>query len=392
MQKRTYKFRFYPSKQQEYELYKFLELARFTYNKQLELKINKYKEENINLTQFDLNNNLIKLKEDNPELKNIHSQILQEINKRIKFAFNNFYRKLKTKENPGFPRFKGRNRYDSITYSQSGFKLNKKLYLSKIGEVNIVKHREIKENSKIKTLTIKKTCTNKWFACFSVEEEIHKKQIKQESYIGIDLGLNHFYADSKGNTIDNPKFLRKLENKLVKSSRKHSRKIKGSKNRYKSRLKLAKIHEKLSNQRIDFLHKESRKLVNNYQNIAVENLQIRNMVKNHYLSKSINDASWNKFLQMLSYKVEETGGKIIEINPRNTSQYCICGNKVEKTLAIRIHKCNKCGIEIDRDVMSAILIKNIAFNNTITTVGTTGSNAWENVSVEASMNQEAQVR
>ena len=116
------------------------------------------------------------------------------------------------------------------------------------------------------------------------------------------------------------------------------------------------------------------------------------MVKNHYLSKSINDASWNKFLQMLSYKVEETGGKIIEINPRNTSQYCICGNKVEKTLAIRIHKCNKCGIEIDRDVMSAILIKNIAFNNTITTVGTTGSNAWENVSVEASMNQEAQVR
>jgi len=125
--KKTYKFRIYPSKKQEKLLNNTLELCRFTYNKQLELKINKYKEDKTNLTQFDLNNNLIRLKEQDKELNNIHSQVLQEVNKRISLAFSNFFRKLKNKESPGFPRFKGKNRYDSITYPQSGFKLNNKL-------------------------------------------------------------------------------------------------------------------------------------------------------------------------------------------------------------------------------------------------------------------------
>lgn len=169
----TYKFRIYPSKKQELILNKTLEVCRFTYNKQLELKINGYKEQQINLTQFDLNNNLIKLKEENKQLRQVHSQVLQEVNKRINYSFNNFFRRVKNKENPGFPRFKSKNKYDSITYPQSGFKLNNKLYLSKIGDVSIVKHREIK--GKIKTLTIKKTNTNKWYVCFSVEKEVQNK-------------------------------------------------------------------------------------------------------------------------------------------------------------------------------------------------------------------------
>jgi len=370
---KTYKFRLYPSKKQELKLNQFIELARFSYNKQLELKINEYKINNKNLSQFDLNNNLIKLKEENKNLTQLHSQVLQNINQRINYAFNNFFRRLKSKENPGFPRFKGKNKYDSITYPQSGFKLENKLYLSKIGKINIVKHRQLEGN--IKTLTITKTSSNKWFACFSAEKEV-KKQNRIENHIGIDLGLKHFYADSEGNLINNPKYLRKSELKLIKTCKNHSRKKKGSKNRLKSRLKLAKLYERITNQRLDFLHKQSRVLTNNYSNITVEKLNIQKMQQNKYLSKSIADVSWNKFLQLLSYKVEETGGKLIEVDPKGTSQYCICGNKVEKSLAVRIHKCNNCKIEINRDVMSAILIKNKAFD----TAGSAEINAWGNVS------------
>src|SRR3989344_5479624 len=208
---KTYKFRLYPSKKQELKLNQFIELARFSYNKQLEL-----------------NNNLIKLKEENKNLTQLHSQVLQNINQRINYAFNNFFRRLKSKENPGFPRFKGKNKYDSITYPQSGFKLENKLYLSKIGKINIVKHRQLEGN--IKTLTITKTSSNKWFACFSAEKEV-KKQNRIENHIGIDLGLKHFYADSEGNLINNPKYLRKSELKLIKTCKNHSRKKKGRKNR-----------------------------------------------------------------------------------------------------------------------------------------------------------------
>jgi len=257
------------------------------------------------------------------------------------------------------------------------------LYLSKIGEISIVKHREIK--GKIKTLTVKRTLTNKWFAYFTVDKEVEHKTIQRS--IGIDLGLNNFYADSEGNLVYNPKYLRKSEERLKLLQRKLSKKVKGSKNRLKARLKVSKLHEKIFNQRNDFLHKESRKLVNNYQNIAVEKLNIKGMTQNHYLAKSINDASWNKFLQLLSYKAEEAGGKLIEINPKGTSQYCVCGNKVEKSLAVRTHKCNICGININRDTMSAILIKKIAFEDF--TVGSTGINAWGNETVVSSMNQES---
>ncbi|MBS3167922.1 transposase [Candidatus Woesearchaeota archaeon] len=379
---KTYKFRIYPNKKQEIKLLETLNLCRFTYNKQLELKINKYKENKVNLTQFDLNNNLIILKEENKELKQIHSQTLQDINKRISLAFNGFYRRLNKREQVGFPRFKSKYRYDSITYPQSGFKLENQLYISKIGQINIIKHREIE--GKVKTLTIKKTSTNKWFACFSVEQESKShSNLTNEETIGIDLGINHFYADSNGNLVDNPKYLRKSELKLKKLQRKHSKKLKGSNNRNKSRLKLANLHELISNQRNDFLHKQSRQLVNNYNTIVVERLQISNMTKNHYLAKSINDASWNKFLQLLSYKVEETGGKLVEIDPRNTSQLCICGNKVEKSLATRVHRCNNCGIEMDRDLMSALIIKEKGINDfSIITVGTTGIQACQRTSIE----------
>lgn len=255
-----------------------------------------------------------------------------------------------------------------------------------MGNISIVQHREIK--GKIKTMTIKRTLSGKWFAVFCAEQQDNLEKSSANKLIGIDVGLYHFYADSNGNLIENPRCLRKSEDKLAKIQRMHSRKKKGSKNRNKSRIKIAGIYEKITNQRKDFLHKESRKLANLSNNIAVEKLSISNMVKNKYLSKSIADASWQRFIQMLSYKVEETGGKLIEVNAKGTSQYCICGNKVEKTLAVRIHRCTKCNIEIDRDVMSAMIIKQLAIKGT--TAGSAESNAWGDVSREMPMNQESQ--
>ena len=358
---KTYKFRLYPSKIIERKLQFILNNCRCLYNTQLEYEKQIYFSNREYANRTDLNNLILDWKIINPNLKNIHSQVLQNVSDRLNKSFSNFFTRVKKGEKPGFPRFKSKDTYNSFTYPQSGFNLNKnKLKLSKIGEINIRAHRKI--NGKIKTLIIKKSPTNKWFAYFSVEETLIKKQ-SNNNYLGIDVGLNSFYTDSNGNKIENPKYLRESENRLIKIQRKFSKKKKSSKNRKKLRLKLAKLYEKILNQRLDFLHKQARELADNYSNIAVEKLQIKNMVKNHYLAKSINDVSWYKFLQLLSYKVEETGGQILEVNAKGTSQYCICGNKVKKSLAVRIHKCNKCGIKIDRDVMSAKLIKAIAFEN-----------------------------
>ncbi|MDI6737130.1 MAG: RNA-guided endonuclease TnpB family protein [Nanoarchaeota archaeon] len=381
---KAYKFRLYPSKKQEFSLNKMLELARFAYNKQLELKIHAYQKENKNLTHFDLNNGIHRLKEAYPSLKEVHSQVLQNINQRISYAFQNFYRNIKTGRKAGFPRYKGKFRYDSLTYPQSGFRLEKKLFISKVGGVAIVKHREL--SGKIKNLIIKRTSTNKWYACFSVEKESVKKLSGEQKSIGIDLGLANFYATSEGDTVEHPRYLRKAEQKLAFSQRKHSRKKLGSNNRKKSRLKVAKLHEKVVQQRLDFLHKTTRRLANNYAYIAVEKLHIQNMLHHPYLAKSISDASWHKFIQLLSYKVEETGGKLVGVNPNGTSQYCICGSKVAKSLAVRVHKCHDCGRNIDRDVMSAMLIKQKAFDGT--TAGSAESNAWGDERMLSSMNQE----
>ncbi|MDP2906460.1 MAG: RNA-guided endonuclease TnpB family protein, partial [Nanoarchaeota archaeon] len=253
----------------------------------------------------------------------------------------------------------------------------------KIGWVNIKLHRNVE--GKVKTLTIKKNCTNKWFACFSIEEEKEIEQHKSDKIVGIDVGLNNFYADSEGNKIDNPRWLRKSEKRLNFLQMQHSRKKKGSSNRKKSKLKIAKLHEKIVSQRNDFLHKQSRKLADDYSLIAVEKLSIKNMLNNRYLAKSICDAGWRRFLKFLSYKAEEAGGRIVEVDARGTSQYCICGNEVKKSLAVRTHKCHKCGRDLDRDVMSAIIIKAIALKNT---VGTAGINACRDVPMGTSMKQE----
>ena len=257
----------------------------------------------------------------------------------------------------GYPRFKAENRYDSITYPQTGFEITDgKLKISKIGEIKLKQHRSI--NGNIKTCIIKKE-TDKWYVSLSVEYACTpiKRSIISKP-VGIDMGIRSFVVTSDGQIIDNPKYLIKQENKLIKLQQKLSSKVKRSNNRKKARIIVAKLHKKIFNQRKDFQHKLSRQIINNYDMLAVEKLKIRNMVQNPYLSKSISDSGWGQFLNMLEYKAEEAGIPFFRIEPKYTSIDCNnCGTKVPKTLANRIHICPKCNIVIDRDINAAINIK-----------------------------------
>ncbi len=283
-----------------------------------------------------------------PFQKEIYSQVLQDVIKRVDKSFKNFFNGF------GYPRFQGMNRYNSFTYPQSGFGLEDgKLNLSKIGDIKIILHREIE--GKIKTCTIKKDI-DKWYVSFSCKIE-KPVQVDIKTEIGIDVELSSLLTFSNGYQIEPPEFLRKSENKLIQEQKQLSRKKKGSKNRNKQRIIVAKVHRKIRNQRTDFAHKISRKLVDSYDRIVFENLQIQNMMQNHHLAKSISDAGWS---QLICFTKSKAGcaGKIIElINARNTSQNCSsCGNSVPKSLSVRTHSCSFCGIVLDRDHNAAINI------------------------------------
>lgn len=345
----NFRYRIYPSQKQIIRLNKTVSDCCFIYNKLLEAKVNAYKTDKTNISQFDLN----KLTKDFDVP--IHSQVKQNISKRINDAFQHFFRRVKEKKGKvGFPRFKSLNRYKSITFPQSGFKVvsDKRLFVSKIGNIPLVLHRVPK--GKFKTFTIKKTSLG-WFAIFSCEDVPIEKIEVENNHIGIDVGIESFAVLSNRTKIENPKFLRKSEKKLAKLQRRLSRKKKASANRKKARFKVARLHQRIFNQRQDFLHKTSFSLIKQFKIISVEKLQIKNMVQNHYLAKSISDASWGCFVQMLSYKVLNTGGQLIKVNPKNTSRTCSrCGNIQDMPLANREFKCLECNFVCHRDLNASI--------------------------------------
>jgi len=389
--KKTYKYRIYPTRNQQDILEKQLFLCRWLYNHFLEQRRSAYEKDKARITLYDQIKEIPSLKKEKPELKEVYSQTLQDVARRLDKAFQNFFRRVKAnkngkKEKPGYPRFKGSWRYDSFVYPQSGFELKgNKLNLSKIGSLKIKLHREPEGN--IKTLTIRRTNTNKWFVCFAVKSNQvlpKKRAIKQ--IVGIDVGLTNFLTTNTGEKLDNPKYLKKSEEKLSQFQRRHSRKKLKSNNRSKSRLKVARLHEKITNQRTDFLHKLSNNLIKSFQLIAFEKLNIKGMIKNKYLAKSIVDSSWAKFLQMLRAKAAEAGVWVVEVNSKNTTQSCSdCQNVVPKTLAIREHSCPNCGLTIDRDINAAKNILRLVLN----TVGTTGINACGVGRLLSTMKQEA---
>ncbi|MEW6213047.1 MAG: transposase [Acidobacteriota bacterium] len=352
---KAFKYRIYPSRAQVTKLERTLGLCCELYNAGLQERCDAYRIARKSIGYQDQQNQLPDIKEIRPDLNTVHSQVLQEVLRRLDKAFDAFFRRVKAGEKPGFPRFRSRSRYDSFTYSQSGFAIEHgKLRLSKIGKVKIKLHRPVE--GKIKTVTITRTATGKWFACFAVECEAELLPATTET-AGIDCGLKEFVVLSNGEAIENPRFFRTEEKELAKAQRKLSAAKKGSAERQKQRKVVARVHERITNKRKDFAHKESRKLADRFGIIVFENLNIRGMLKNRCLAKSIADAAWNGLVIFTTYKAENAGRRVVQVNPRNTSQRCSgCGEIVEKDLSVRIHNCSGCGLTLDRDHNAAINI------------------------------------
>jgi len=314
----TYKFRLYPKKKQEERLLETLELCRQTYNYFLAQWRDKIP------SRLELQSQLPKLKHEKPELNKVYSKVLQMVLYQLYSNLKTLSRLKKNGKKVGRLRFKSKGRYKTFVYNQSGFKLIKTgkrldiLHLSKIGNIPIRVHRQV--DGKIKQVIIKRYSSGKWFACIYVEKEVCVTQRKPERVVGIDVGVKHFLTDSDGRQIENPKFYEKTLERIRVAQHWLSRKKKSSKNYEKQRIKLAKLYEKLTNQRDDFLHKLSKFYVSNYDVICVENLNIGNMVRNHNLAQKILDASWGKFLQLLSYKAASAGKVVVKVDPRGTSE------------------------------------------------------------------------
>jgi len=339
-----YKYRLYPSGKQKVRIINSLKICKAIYNELLETSIKTYEESGKTLRKFDYNK-LIKGK------YSVHSQVAQNVSDRVHKAFSNFFRRIKDKScrQKGFPRFK--SRVNSITFPQSGFKIlsDRRLRLSKIGDIPIVLHRIPK--GKIKTLTIKQNKVGQWFAIFSCE--VNTPIIKHQSTekVGIDVGLENFATISNGEVVANPRHIIQSEYRLTLLQRRLSRKVKGSANRRKARFKVARLHNKIANQRSDFLHKLSSRITKSYSFIAVEDLNIRGMVRNHCLAKQVTDASWSTFIRNLEYKAVTSGSELVKVNPRNTSKTCSrCGTIIEMPLSKREFLCPDCGFACHRDL------------------------------------------
>jgi len=349
------RYRLYPSKTQMRVLEEQLETCRGVHNWLLLYAKGYYKDTGKTISQFTMQNLLPKLKEDRPELLKVHSQVLQNVAKRIRDAYTGFYARRKAGLKVGLPRFKKHGRYKSITYPQSGFMVEgNRLLLSKIGAIRIRQHRELPEE--IKTLTVKRNPSGRWYACFSCMVEAQPKEKPFED-VGIDLGLHSYAVLSDGARIENPRLYRKSEKRLGLLQKRLSRKEGGSRNWVRAKIRVARLHERIQNRRTDFLHKASREIADTYRTVYFEDLKIGNMVKNPCLAKSINDAGWGQFIGMIAYKVEGTGGRLIQVNANGTTQICSrCGETVPKDLSQRIHRCPYCGLVMNRDENAALNI------------------------------------
>ncbi|MEO8971572.1 MAG: transposase [Ktedonobacteraceae bacterium] len=363
--RKMFQYRLYPNKKQGKALENVLDECRWLYNHLLENRKTAYEQTGKGLTLYQQQETFGVLKEQRPSLKTVHSQVLQNVAVRIDLAFKAFFRRCKAGFPPGFPRFRGRDRYDSFTFPQSGFSIlfsgkgrkthDSRLVLSKIGRLKMVYHREVKGS--IKTCTIHRSSTGKWYVSFSVECAPERLPENREQ-VGIDVGLKTFATLSDGAEIANPKFFHKEEQALAKVQRKHAKLAKDTPERRKHRKGVARVHERIAFRRTNFTHQESRKVVNQFGFIAVEDLTVNRMVHNHCLAKSISDAAWSAFFGQLESKAAEAGYQLIKVNPAYTSQTCsTCGHRQKMPLDVRVYQCPCCSLSLDRDVNAALNIK-----------------------------------
>jgi putative transposase len=354
---KTFQYRIYPTKKQERALEQTLQECRWLYNHLLESRKTAWEERQQSVGLYDQLGTLPVLKNQRPSLASVHSQVLQNVGVRIDLAFKSFFRRVKNGEKPGYPRFRGRDRYDSFCFPQygNGCKLEgNQLYLSKIGTVRVVLHRPLEGTPK--TLCVRRSATGKWYVTLACEWEPTALPETPE-HVGIDVGLTTFAACSTGDRIENPRFFGEEEQVLAKAQRRLAKEAKGTPARKKRRKVVARIHERARWRRQDFAHQKSRQIVNRFQVIAIEDLSVNRMVHNHCLAKSISDAAWAGFSELLRVKAEWAGRGFVAVNPAYTSQDCSrCGHRQRMPLSERVYRCPCCQLERDRDLNAALNI------------------------------------
>ncbi len=365
--RKSFRYRIYPTPKQEATLDEQLRLCRWLYNAGLEQRIWAWKKRKLSISKYDQMRELSESKLEHPEFKLVNSQVLQGVLQRLDQAYQRFF------SGAGFPRFKSRDRFKSMTFTQTGYKLGeRKLKLANVGEVRIKLSRPTE--GEIKTLTITRDSSGHWYASFSCDlgsSQAPRRQVEVEA--GIDLGLEKFLTCSDGSMVPNPRHFRESEAKLTSRHRKLASKPKQkrTRNREKAKLLVAKAYEKVRNQRRDFHFKLANYLIRTYDRIAHEDLNIRgmsasasgtveapgsNVAQKAGVNKSILDAGWRQFLEILRFKAESAGVEVIGVDPRNTSQVCSsCGSLTRKGLNERVHACD-CGLRIDRDWNAALNI------------------------------------
>jgi putative transposase len=347
--RKAFQYRLCPTRAQGVEMQTMLDRCRELYNAGLEERREAYRRCDASVSSAAQQAQLPEVKRLRPEYADLDAQMLQDVLQRLDRAFTGFFRRLKAGQKAGYPRFKSRDRYDSCTFKQTGWKLQDgRLSLRGIGALKVRWSRPIEGT--IKTVTIRRDA-DQWYVCFSCVVEIADPlPDSARPAVGIDLGLEHFATLSDGTHIANPRHFRTGEAGLARRQQALSRKKRGSNRRKKARLLVAKAHRKTRNQRRDFQHKTANRLVQTHGLIAVEDLRVGNMVRNHCLAKSISDAGWGQFIAILSSKAEGAGCTVVAVNPAGTSQACSqCGMLCPKALDVRWHQCDHCGCSLQRD-------------------------------------------
>ena len=351
--RKTYRYRLYPTAPQTEALDMQLGEACRLYNAALQERRDAYQRGGRSLNYYDQANQLKDIRAAGAlGLANFSAS--QDVLRRVDKTFKAFFRRVKAGLKAGYPRFKSRRRFDSYTFPSygDGCRLTgTRLSLQGVGHIKVKLHRPV--DGTIKTVTVKREC-GKWYACFSVEVAAEALP-ESTARTGLDVGLTAFATLADGTEVNNPRYYRRAQATLRIAQRRVARRKRGGKNRRHAVLLLQKAHVKVKNQRSDFQHKIARQLVNAYGVIAVEDLNIKGLASG-MLAKSVNDAGWSAFIAKLAYKAAEAGRQLVYVNPRGTSQTCLCGAAVPKTLSQRWHQCSDCGLSAARDHVSAQLI------------------------------------